>query len=254
MTIIQEHGLSKVFRVVEDVTQITLVTFILWFSEHKLDVRMKAIVELLQQSIPDVVALQEMKVPMLHQFFMGNEWLRQNYNFSDKGTFANYAVVLLSRIPFSSLKIYPLPSELDRKLVLGEFHISGVPLSIGSSHLESYDDDIMIRKSQIETVFRILESSEHSVFMGDFNFSNQNEEKNLPLTHTDVWTSLRPGEPGGTFGKRRLDRILVNSSRWRPMSIRMIGTEMIEKADPNSEYGDVYPSDHFGLEAVLQLQ
>ena len=50
-----------------------------------------------------------------------------------------------------------------------------------------------------------------------------------------------PGEKS-----RRLDRILLRSSVWKPREIRMIGDQPI-----NPGKKDLFPSDHFGLLAGL---
>lgn len=44
---------------------------------------------------------------------------------------------------------------------------------------------------------------------------------------------------------RHLDRILLRSKHWRPLSIRIVGDQSI------GTEGRLFPSDHFGLLAVL---
>ena len=77
---------------------------------------------------------------------------------------------------------------------------------------------------------------------------------------------LRPGEAGYTYdGKEnrmlskkwqsRLDRILVRAEDWVLSSIEMVGTAAIPGVlckKGGSDKVPVWPSDHFGLYAVLQ--
>jgi hypothetical protein len=109
---------------------------------------------------------------------------------------------------------------------------------------------------------------------GDFNFQQEKEEDFIPSNVVDVWKLLRPNEPGYTNDpetnlmiKRkekcrekyesapqlRLDRICLlskeNTPTWTAHTIQMFGTEPI----PLEDATDVYPSDHYGLLAEIEL-
>jgi hypothetical protein len=124
------------------------------------------------------------------------------------------------------------------------------------------------------------------VIMGDFNFGEEGEEatKFLRSDFVDAWTTLHSGEEGSTLVSaynynsetksisqrktgRRFDRILIRSHIWKPKDISMIGTspfELTQQKDTMQELknvetsnkGDsfVFPSDHFGLKCVLQVE
>jgi hypothetical protein len=79
----------------------------------------------------------------------------------------------------------------------------------------------------------------------------------------DLWPALRGQAPGHTEDTDvnvmlrnvkakaknvRFDRVLLRSTggAWRPRSIELLGTAPIAEASP-----DVFPSDHFGLAAVI---
>ncbi len=84
-----------------------------------------------------------------------------------------------------------------------------------------------------------------------------------PLGSGLVTTALRKDAPGYTWDNersamakkgaytgeqsRRLDRILWRSAKWRPHTVRIIGTRPVAPHKPN-----LFPSDHFGLMGILQ--
>jgi len=46
---------------------------------------------------------------------------------------------------------------------------------------------------------------------------------------------------------RRIDRILVSSKSWEPADVAIVGNAPIDLEKP-----DLFPSDHFGLKAILK--
>jgi len=105
--------------------------------------------------------------------------------------------------------------------------------------------------------------------MGDFNFDPRSdaEQRRLGRNYMDLWRALSSGVGAGhTVDSSRnrmrflhkskqkhvrFDRILLRPQApgWAPRSIRLLGTEPISPATP-----DTYPSDHFGLTAVIERQ
>lgn len=45
---------------------------------------------------------------------------------------------------------------------------------------------------------------------------------------------------------RRLDRILIRSSLWKPASVRIVGDQPVTPGDKS-----LFPSDHFGLTGTV---
>jgi len=117
------------------------------------------------------------------------------------------------------------------------------------------------RKAQLEIIFPILKEADTSLLMGDFNFCSSwtDENKNIPPEYLDLWAEIHPKEPGFTedtdvnlmtfMDKRRkkqvrFDRVLLRSNSWKGISIELLGTKPIGE--------ELFPSDHFGLKAVIQ--
>ena len=102
------------------------------------------------------------------------------------------------------------------------------------------------------------------LFMGDFNFGDGEKEESVLPEHgfADLWKKLHPDEKGltwnieasemarkGSFAgeaSRRLDRIYLKGPAWQARSIRIIGEKPITPGEKT-----LFPSDHFGLHAVL---
>jgi endonuclease/exonuclease/phosphatase family metal-dependent hydrolase len=125
------------------------------------------------------------------------------------------------------------------------------------------------RADQLAEIFpRLRALGPDAVLTGDFNFCSSSlaENANLDPGFVDLWPALRGGAPGYTEdtgvntmlankdgGDKtvRYDRILLRSAGgvWKPRSIELLGTSPIAPASP-----DVFPSDHFGLVAEIEIE
>lgn len=123
------------------------------------------------------------------------------------------------------------------------------------------------RAEQLEAIFPVLAAAgPDAVLVGDFNFCSSwaAENANLDPEFVDLWPALRGRAPGYTEDTGvnvmlrnvkskaknvRFDRVLLRSAGgdWRPRSIELLGTTPIAVESP-----DVFPSDHFGLAAVIE--
>eukprot|EP01006_Ploeotia_vitrea_P025326 TRINITY_DN58204_c0_g1_i1.p1 TRINITY_DN58204_c0_g1~~TRINITY_DN58204_c0_g1_i1.p1 ORF type:complete len:164 (-),score=78.53 TRINITY_DN58204_c0_g1_i1:633-1124(-) len=121
---------------------------------------------------------------------------------------------------------------------------------------------------------------DHAIVTGDLNMQGAFEEEYVHADFADVWTTLRPNEPGYTWDSTinsfgiamwgplalharniqwRLDRMLLypsssssshddnnkNNSEVRPLDIEIVANESIGLA--------LWPSDHFGLRATFAV-
>jgi tyrosyl-DNA phosphodiesterase 2 len=242
---------------------ITLITWNVWFAPYSFDERFRALLAEVHARRPDVVCLQEI-TPESLALLLAEPWVRAHYRISDArgDTFEAYGVVILSRLPIRALEIHDLPSHMERRLLMAE--IAG--LVVGAVHLESMKNP-ETRAFQLAEIFPRLKAAGHdNVLCGDFNFCGSwaDENANLDPAFVDLWPALHRRSPGYTQDtevnamlmnvkhkdKRvRYDRILLRSARgaWRARSIELLGTAPIAEGSP-----DVYPSDHFGLAAVLE--
>eukprot|EP01112_Ceratiomyxa_fruticulosa_P004092 TRINITY_DN1443_c0_g1_i1.p1 TRINITY_DN1443_c0_g1~~TRINITY_DN1443_c0_g1_i1.p1 ORF type:complete len:482 (+),score=75.94 TRINITY_DN1443_c0_g1_i1:235-1680(+) len=209
------------------VTCLHLVTYNIWFSDTYLDVRMQELGKILAELNPDVIALQEVKPHILSTHILPKwEWIKDYYLSDVTGkTFVGYGVLLISKYPLKSLNIHPLPSRMGRKLVVAEYDTPVGTLAVSSTHLESYAEDVEWRAKQMKVIDSILGAFPHSVLLGDLNIVTESEvSTNLPYhIYSDAWSTLRPGECGGT----------TNNGR-KPSSMK--GSVLLEKEVEDKSY------------------
>jgi len=243
-------------------SELTLVTYNIWFSDYHRQQRHKAILKLIQNCEADAIALQEVTPPSL-KLILEQDWIRKNYYSSDTtGETVNpYGVLLLSKLPIHRVFFCDLISQMSRKFLCAQLQLNGQRFNLATVHLESKKRFAPIRARQLDDIFPLLENADHAVLMGDFNFCSawEAENRNLDPRYQDIWAVLRGDQPGYTedtdinlmrlqqkqkHKKVRFDRILLRSTSpgWQPKSIERLGLEPISPNCPN-----VFPSDHFGL-------
>lgn len=246
---------------------ITLLTYNVWFMPFGYLERSKALLEIIRSCDADIIGLQEVR-PELLEMILEQDWVRKDYLVSDfQGkTLGLNGVLLLSRLPIRSLVLYNLPSTLNRKFLIAELLLNSSMTKIAVCHLDSRKKNAYMRAEQLKGIFPLLEDAPHAILMGDFNLDpgNTDEITNMDSRYEDMWSLLKPENPGFTIDtdintmrleqkgepkKVRFDRILVRSGSpgWRPEAIRLLGTDPIRET-----YPVVFPSDHFGLMARLK--
>jgi endonuclease/exonuclease/phosphatase family metal-dependent hydrolase len=246
---------------------LTVVTWNTWFAPYTFETRFQALLGVVRAQRPDVVCLQEI-IPESLEMLLAEPWVREGYRVSDVtgDTLDSYGVVMLSRLPVRALTLHELPSHMGRRLLVAELAAGPGGIVVGTVHLESLKHNGDARAEQLEVIFPLLKAvGPDAVLVGDFNFCSSwtAENANLDPELVDLWPALRGRAPGYTEdpdvnvmlrnvqakAKRvRFDRVLLRSAggAWRPRSIELLGTEPIAESSP-----DVFPSDHFGLVAVI---
>jgi len=249
--------------------------------------RTTALLDVLQKSNAHIIALQEVEAWFL-KALVAAPWVAKRYHLSSQGgqPIAPGGQIILSRFPIDDLDVVSLPGRQRRTLMMAHITVGGRHMAVATTHMESFLDDGPVRARQLDGVFSLLRRAPDAILLGDFNFGDgeQPETKHLDPAYVDLWTKLRPGEPGFTWnmadnplarigafvgeGDRRLDRILVRSAVWRGKSVSIVGDHstgkqtltpeqrtMIEMPDrrgtPKTEDIEVFPSDHYGLQAEL---
>jgi poly(A) polymerase len=240
--------------------------------------RTTAAISQLRQVDADIIALQEVTPPFLREL-LGTPWIREHFFLSDgpdATTVTPYGVVLLSRFPFASLtqSIF----SRDKRTIAGELALRGGSLWVATTHLTSNADphSSTTRAAQIRTMLHRAQWMEaHGsevpdlLVMGDFNFGDGAPEAQLfaEAGFVDVWTTLRPGEPGYTYDparnalaalttsagqSQRFDHIMMRSSSGRltPRQVSLFGEEPVS-GRPAPGGGPLFLSDHFGLSCTL---
>jgi endonuclease/exonuclease/phosphatase family metal-dependent hydrolase len=252
----------------EPPSALTVVTWNTWFASYAFEARFRALLGVARTQRPDVICLQEITSASL-KMLLTEPWIREGYRISDAAgdTFDSYGVVILSRLPVRSLVLHELPSHMGRRLLIAELAAGPRRLVVGTVHLESLKHNPDLRAEQLAIIFPLLRAAgPDAVLVGDFNFCSSwpEENANLDPEFTDLWPALRGREPGYTEDTRvnvmlsnvkpkaktvRFDRVLLRSAggAWRARSIALLGTEPISDEAP-----DTFPSDHFGLVAVIE--
>lgn len=240
-------------------TELKLLSYNVWFSDRHGYERWLALMQILAEVRPDIIALQELTIERL-ELLLQQDWVRREYCISDidGATINPYGVLLLSRLPLVDLRLYDLPSEMYRRLLVAECWLNGQRVKVATVHLESMREETPRRIEQLKTIFSILQNTEHAVLMGDFNFRSPRDRETAHIgpEYRDLWAELHPDDPGcQQLGPswvvhaqtQGLDRMLVRSPDWQPRAIELLGEQPIVPETP-----DVYSSDHCGLLGVLE--
>merc|ERR1712137_1019954 len=287
----EEHG--KWRRVVAQSTgynekqELTVVTLNQWFSGFQIKSRCEKQIELLKEHNPDVICLQETITTSLW-LFCRDPWIQQTYYCSDAAGDTigdSYGVIMFFKTIPQRIELAELPTNMGRSFLYAEFMWNNETVAIGTVHLESLNSR-PIRQKQLLEIRHILQSFDHKIFCGDFNFdSHKNFDPRDPRAlendwmkrhlneYTDTWDRLRPRENGYTFDttrnlmlanhspeRMRYDRVMYSSNRWEPVSIELLGDAPIGEAFPGDIFNGkmltnklkVFVSDHFGLISKFQ--
>lgn len=230
------------------------------------DKRVPALLKLLSESKADLIALQETQ-PWFMELLGKEEWTKA-YKIAHPETKsgAHCELCILSKLPLAKVEYLELPSRLGRGALIIQCKTGTQTLTLATVHLDSFLEDGPMRAKQLEAVFAKLKDSGEAILLGDFNFGDgEKESASLDAGYTDAWTTLHPKDPGFTWNietspmarqgsfpeekSRRLDRILVRSAHWKPKEAIILGDKPVSEKDK-----DVFPSDHFGVLATLEVR
>lgn len=230
--------------------------------------RMPATIDILRDSQADIIGLQEVSPDFL-ELILSADWVRENYFVSDVNpgkTVKPFGNFILSKLPFTLVE-HRFFSH--KRLLVGTWEINGQKLHGAVVHLTSDRGKNAPdkRRYQLTTLLNYLHIQEGTcLIMGDFNTRGDEQKNTLNNSNfADIWEVLHPGEVGYTFepqanplaalmsreGKpARFDRILMqgkdkHKNNWVATEINLFGCEPIANTD------NLFPSDHFGVCAVL---
>ncbi|MEV1246255.1 poly(A) polymerase [Nonomuraea sp. NPDC049750] len=215
----------------------------------------------LEAADADVIALQEVE-PALLSLLLAAPWVRARYTIgTDPGgeDVADSGLLLLSRLPVGEAAWHRLGPHKAVAALATE--TAAGPLVVATTHLTSDHtaDGAARRRAELALIAEGLAGVEGDlVLMGDFNDGTDVPASMLGLR--DVWTeAYGPGDHTPTFDPRanplaalsslsgraaRLDRVLV---RGGPRTVAAVLRG--DSPDP----GGLYVSDHYGVEAVLDV-
>ncbi|KAJ6837915.1 uncharacterized protein M6B38_323620 [Iris pallida] len=251
---------------------IKILSYNVWFREDvEVHERMKAIGKIIQQHSPDVIFFQEV-TPYIYDIFQSSNW-RKAYECSvlpEQAKNRRYFSMLLSKLPVTQFRSKRFEnSTMGRELCVAAIEAgAGKKLIVATSHLESPTPGTMNsaeRVAQAEEALRLLNFADNVVFGGDMNWVEApNADGPFPLLDGwyDPWSVLKPGEDGWTYDvksngmlrgmrpfRTRLDRFACKLADFKPVGIRMVGTEAIPGISwyNKGKVLPVLPSDHYGL-------
>ena len=246
--------------------RLTVVTCNILAEEIPSARRQAALLNLLEESGADVIALQEVGRSW-RDALLGAAWVKASYGWTREGAspLVPNGNFILSRHPIRKASSATLPGRQGRTGLKAVIDVGGRELAVATTHMESRLEDGPVRAKQLDALFRLLRDAEDAVLLGDLNFGDGEEPEttHLEKAYADLWLSLRPGEAGFTWNieasemarkgsfpgerSRRLDRILVRSTAWKPKAVRIIGDQPVTPGDRK-----LFPSDHFGVVGVIE--
>ena len=266
---------------------LTLLTYNVLASEIYVPLRTRAVLDILERSQADVIALQE-AAGWFVTALMEQAWVSKYHVSTRAGRpFAPGGQLILTRAPMTDVRAAVLSGRQRRTALAVEMVIDGRRLAVATTHMESFLKDGPVRATQLGELFAMVEGADDAILMGDLNFGDgeQPETDAIDKRYSDLWLALRPGEPGFTWnnddnpiasiGKfkgepnRRLDRILLRSDTWQAAEIAIVGNRsagertltlrdrrMIEmpenRGSADEPVIEVFPSDHYGLSAKIK--
>lgn len=238
----------------------TFATYNVLADQNRADERLPVLLRILGETSADVIALQEVTPPFAERL-LREEWAKiYNTTLGDPRGGVPGGLAILSRLPVEKQEYRRLSGRQGRGVLTVRLRTAGRSLAVATVHLESPLEAGEVRAQQLGEILPLLAGADEAVLMGDFNFGDgeQPETAGLPASFVDLWTALRPGEPGFTWNiekspmardgsfpgekSRRLDRILLCSKSWAPERVWIVGDEPAVNGDAG-----LFPSDHFGL-------
>jgi tyrosyl-DNA phosphodiesterase 2 len=237
-----------------DLDELTLTTYNIWNDPTHAADRYRAIGHLVAARDPDIMVFQEV-TPAALDVLLGEETLRERYARAAVvgGEAGNYGMFLLSRVPLSRVTYARLPTRQWRGFLTAELDDRTVICCI---HLDSGKASARLRAWQLRRIFRMVNSAENAIVLGDFNMRDA-ENGRIRSPFDDLWPALRPHDDGFTEDTSinhmrydmkdkprhvRFDRVLLKGDRWAATEIELVGTEPIADHLPR-----IFPSDHFGV-------
>ena len=164
-----------------------ILTWNVWFEPFQFEARAAAVFANIAARRPAVVALQEV-TPRFLALLLRERWATESYAFSTvdttegdwivntaRGGVCPYGCVLLvDRALQPIFHVVPLPSQMDRSLVLSYLLLpGGAELTVCTVHLESLGTQ-PTRERQLRTISRALDpAGGPAVVTGDVNFDSR---------------------------------------------------------------------------------
>ena len=182
-----------------------LISFNVWFSQHRQLSRAEELLRVLRRENADVVCLQE-ATPRFLKTLLADEFVRAHYcvsttpdRFADLNSDIGYDTFVLCK-PWCAgeLRRYRVTSRFARSVYINR---TPAGFAVATIHLESGVESVRVRGVQMEQIYGLLEElqvADRTFFCGDLNHCVTLGENHLRPTTVDVWPLLRPNDAGWT--------------------------------------------------------
>lgn len=246
-------------------TRLRVLTYNVLADPVGVELRIPRLLAIMREADADLLALQEV-APWFVEILAREGWLDAYQAARIDGQIAlPNGQMILSRYPIASSRARRLVGRQGRTVLISTIELGpDERFVLATTHMESFLEDGPTRAAQLDAIFAELAGeAAPTLFAGDLNFGEgeQPDTAHLDPAFVDLWTQLRPGEPGFTWDierspmaaagsfvgepSRRLDRVLLRATSWVGESIEILGDRSVA-GDPG-----LFPSDHFGLVATL---
>lgn len=255
--------------------EIKMLTYNIWLSDEKMQERMEALGEIVEDREPHLLTFQEVTHDNL-AVLQEQRWFSRYHlvpwppDIAKEGK--SHFVVILSSFPVERWQVYTLKtSPRNRTLVVAEtkssFSSAEAGFVIATTHLAYSAYNTRLREEQLKESIEIISAYENVCVMGDLNIEDKVDgDIILPSPWIDAWLSI-PGNTdnngytwdrsktpftsvikksvNATSYQARLDRVLCKLSDFKVKEMRIVGDKMTKSG--------ILPSDHFGLFIVIEL-
>lgn len=230
--------------------------------------RSKLIVKELIEEQPDIIAFQEVALPIKQAHWIASQLSAalphapyQIRVVKKSGWRAKEGIGILSRLSVKEHHRIALP-EGQRVAQHIRVNVDGKPIDLINTHLHHLPDgNESIRLKQIKVLLKWMFDKHHNrcwILVGDFNASPDSQtvaevRKRLSSAYfaqhgtEPDFTSLTPLIKGVDYVAKTLDYIFFDPSAFRMNDVRLVFTE------PHPEDARLYPSDHYGLLTEFDL-
>jgi endonuclease/exonuclease/phosphatase family metal-dependent hydrolase len=182
---------------------LSILSWNVWFDYHELQSRSDLIIIEIVRMQPDIVCLQEV-LPLFESNLSRHRQLQALYEFSKYEPGHGYGNITLVkknlRPQFTSV---PLPTKMGRKLSVARVLVGGsnqVEIVIGNVHLESLENNQLIREQQLQVCNEQLPAG-MSVLAGDFNIPGDDAKYRLRLSQGRSSSSRSSSSSGSDSGR-----------------------------------------------------
>ena len=255
--------------------EIKMLTYNIWLSDEKMQERMEALGEIVEDREPHLLTFQEVTHDNL-AVLQEQRWFSRYHlvpwppDLAKEGK--SHFVVILSSFPVERWQVYTLKtSPRNRTLVVAEtkssFSSAEAGFVIATTHLAYSAYNTRLREEQLKESIKIISAYDNVCVMGDLNIEDKVDgDIILPSPWIDAWLSI-PGNTdnngytwdrsktpftsvvkksvNATSYQARLDRVLCKLSDFKVKEMRIVGDKMTKSG--------ILPSDHFGLFIVIEL-